>query len=311
VKIVFAGHSRRGAASLRALLDEGHTVPLVLAQPGSESGDVARLAHDAGVAIDFPLDVNASETVRAMRAVSPEVIVLAGYSQIIRQNVLDVAPLGCVNLHAGRLPHYRGSSPLNWALINGEPSFTLSVIQVDTGVDTGDVLVDRSFDIGPDETIADLHDTANTVFPELLVEALRLLESGNLVPRPQAGDDAAYYPLRFPDDGLILWDTLTAQEAHNRIRALSDPYPGAFTYHGDRRVKLARSRLTQTPFFGDPGRVYRLAGDEALVCAADRCLWISVAHDESGGSGLASIARYDRLATVRWLAVEAAARARG
>jgi methionyl-tRNA formyltransferase len=304
VKVVFAGHNPRGVACLRSLVEAGHDVALVLVHPAARDGEVARAAADLALAVDAPDDVNSAEVVARIAALEPGVIVLAGYGQIVRRPLLESARHGILNLHAGKLPQYRGSSPLNWALINGEPEFTLSVIRVDDGVDTGDVIVERTLPIAPNDTIADLHHTANEVFPELLRDALAHAEAGTLKGRSQDEHDAGYYPLRFPDDGLVLWDLVTAEQAHNRIRALTDPYPGAFTFHGSTRIRLLASRPTDVPFYGDPGRVYRAMPDAILVCASDRCLWIDRAETDDGANALAAIDRYDRLATASWRAVE-------
>ncbi len=302
MKLIFAGNGRRGSACLQALLVSVHEPQVVIAHIGAT--EVPELARSAGLPVLTPGDVNDLALISALRDYDADLVVLAGYGQIVKQQLIALTPLGCLNLHAGRLPQYRGSSPLNWALLRGESEVTLSVIQVDEGVDTGDVLAERSFPISPVDTIADLHELANATFPDLLLETLDRASRGVLTPRRQDESDAAYFPLRFPDDGLILWDLVTAEVAHNTIRALTDPYPGAFTFHGSRRLRILRSRLTERPVFGEPGRIYRLAPDAALVCASDRCLWIEEAILDDGGNGFDLIERYDRLATARWLAVE-------
>jgi methionyl-tRNA formyltransferase len=257
-----------------------------------------------GIPLFQPDDVNHPEVIARLRALAPDLTILAGYGPIVKQEFIDCAPLGCINLHGGKLPQYRGSSPMNWALINGDCEFTLSIIRVDTGVDTGDVLIERTFPIGIDDTIADLQATANRAFPEMLLEVLSQIQNGTDRARKQESAEARYFPLRFPEDGLILWDLLTAEQVHNKIRALTDPYPGAFTYYQKRRVKLLRSTLMKGEFHGEPGRVYRKSIQGLLVCAMDRCLWIQRAYMEpDGGDLFDQIQRYDKLATVRDLAV--------
>jgi methionyl-tRNA formyltransferase len=189
---------------------------------------------------------------------------------------------------------------MNWALINGEREITLSAIVLDAGVDTGDVLGERTFAVGVDETIADVHAQANAFFPELLVEVLRGLDDGTDRRRQQEEADAAYWPLRLPDDGLLVWDQVTARQAHDRIRALAPPYPGAFTFWRGRRVKLLRSVLEPRVIKGEPGRIYALGANGMLVCATDRCLRITSAILEDDGSDLSTVvSRYDEFATAR------------
>lgn len=304
MKIVFAGNKERGAACLRAVLAAGHHVAAVVVHSGAGTGAVALEARAHGLPVLDPSDVNAPETVAAVAALEADAVVLAGYGQIVRRELLDVARLGCINLHGGRLPQYRGSSPLNWALINGETEIGISVIQVDEGVDTGDVLGERRLPVGPDDTIADVQKRANEQFPGLLLEVLDLVERGAATPRRQDEAAAVYWPLRFPDDGLILWDALDARAVHNHVRALTDPFPGAFTFHDGRRVRLLRSRQAEGDVRGEPGRVYRVGEDGLLVCASDRCLWVTAARfADDGSDALPAIARYDRLATLRSLAL--------
>jgi methionyl-tRNA formyltransferase len=210
----------------------------------------------------------------------------------------------CINLHGGKVPDYRGSSPMNWSLINGEPSFTLSVLRVDPRIDAGEVLSEATFEIGPNTTIRELHEIANRSFPEQLLTTLEQLENGSLRPRPQ-GTGGAYYPLRFPEDGLVLWDQLSAEQVHNRIRALTRPYPCAFTFWKRRRVDLIASERIDAEFHGVPGRVYRKTSRGLLVCAQDRCLRVTEAVLVDSGRPLAEeIPRYDRLATVEGAVLE-------
>jgi methionyl-tRNA formyltransferase len=300
MRILFAGNKGRGVACLRALVADGHEIAGVLAHPGdAAAGSVADVAAALGLTVFTPRRVNDPETLAALRAFAPELTVLAGYGQIVGEEFLGLARRGCINLHGGKLPSYRGSSPMNWALINGEAEFGISIIEVDRGVDTGDVLAQRTFPIGIDDTIADLQRQANAAFPTMLLDVVRRIADGTLVRRRQDDALAAYYSLRSPEDGLILWDQYTAVEIHNRIRALTDPYPGAFTYLDGRRVKLLRSRLSAQAVHGEPGRIYRVSERGLLVCARDRCLWVEQAvFDPAGENVLATATRYARLATV-------------
>lgn len=283
------------------MLAEGFRIDLAVAHPTdakSWEGSFAQAASDAGLPLLQPDDPNDPAFIERLRGYRPDLAILGGYGKILKGPVIAVPRMMFINLHGGRLPAYRGSSPLNWALINGDREFGISIIKVDTGVDTGDLILERTFPIEPSHTIADLHATVNAAFPGMLVEALRGLRDGTLAPRPQPAG-GAYYPLRFAEDGFILWDQLTAEQAHNRIRALTEPYPCAFTHYRGRKVKLLASRPAESPFYGEPGRIYRVTSKGALVCAADECLWITRAAFEDGSDFLAAAERYAALATVR------------
>lgn len=300
MRILFAGNKNRGVVCLRALIEDGHEIAGVVVQAGSQTpGSLAEAASALALPVHAPRRVNDPDSLAMLSALKPELTVLAGYGQIVGEGFLELAPRGCINLHGGRLPQYRGSSPMNWALINGEAEFGISIIEVDRGVDSGDVLAERTFQIGTEDTIADLQRRADAAFPEMLRDVVGRIGDGTVERRKQNESHAVYYPLRFPEDGLVLWDQLTAVEIHNRIRALTEPYPGAFTYLDGRRVKLLSSRLAAQNVHGVPGRIYRATGRGLLVAARDRCLWIERAVFDPGGENVSAVAaRYARMATV-------------
>ncbi len=304
MRVLFFGNKSRGIACLDAVRAAGHEVVAAVAHAGDArpftSGSFAAYADSLGLGVHQPADPDDVGFLETVRALAPDILVMAGYGPILREPLLTIAPRGCLNLHGGKLPERRGSSPMNWALIDGEPTVTLSVIRADRGVDTGDVLVERTFPIGPDDTIAQVQAIADETFPLMLVEALGGLASGILIPRPQANERAAYYPLRFPDDGFILWDMLDAVAIHNHIRALTTPFPGAFSYWRGRKVMLLASAIPKNDYRGVPGRIYIKNENGLLVSARDRCLWITKATFENDGDdAIPVIPRYERLTTMR------------
>lgn len=304
MEITFFGNGSRGVSCLQALLENGYKINLVVIHP-TDKNTVKELAKQKGITTFEPDDPNSEEALKRLSSLGSDLFVLAGYGKIFYQQIINIPKIMCLNLHGGKLPQRRGSSPMNWALINGDKSFTLSIIKVATGVDCGDVLVERTFNIDINDTIRDLHKIANEHFPVMLLEAVEQIANGTYQLRVQNNIPAAYYPLRFPDDGLILWDMNTAEEIHNCIRALTEPYPCAFTFYNNRRIKLLASELNEYPFYGEPGRIYQKTKRGILVCASDRCLWIkSAVFDDNGQSILDEVNRYDRLATVRWLTIQ-------
>jgi len=301
MEITFFGNGQRGLICLRALVDRGYSINTVVAHPEKREQWLT-VTEPLGIELISPNDPNETSVIDYLKTKNSDVFVLAGYGKIFKQNIIDVPKKMCVNLHGGKLPEYRGSSPMNWALINGETSFTLSVIRVATGVDTGDILKDQTFDIKPDHTIVDLHKTANQKFPEMLCDVLEQIKSDTVNARKQVNAESAYFPLRFPDDGIIVWDMFTAEQIHNRIRALTEPYPCAVTYFKGERIKLIKSEMTEQPFYGEPGRIYQITRRGMLVAASDKCLWISSAKLEDG-TEFSKAERYEQFITVRASAV--------
>ena len=299
--IVFWAKGNRAVECLTRLLEEGYGIVLVITQFGKGHlwyDLLAKKASKFAIPIIELEDPNTDEVKSYLEELCSDLFILAGYGKILKKSIIDIPRLMCINLHAGKLPNYRGSSPMNWALINGEKSFSLSIIKIDSGIDTGPVLLERTFNISINDTIRDLHCIADRNFPLMLSCILKKINNKTYGLMNQDHKHASYYPLRFPEDGLILWDLYTAKQIHNRIRALTEPYPCAFTYYKQKRVRLILSKLSDYDYFGEPGRVYKISPKHGLlVCASDKCLWISEAYFDDGSS--LQIPRYDCLITIK------------
>ena len=302
MKLVYFGKGKRGYYCLSELLKAGFEVCLVVGHEGDDKGEysVFALAEEHNIDSISPENPNDNKTESALRLRKADLFVLGGYGHIIKQNIIDIPKIMTINLHGGKLPDLRGSSPLNWVLINGKSSFTLSIIKVDSGVDTGPIILDRTFDIKIDDTIVDLHKIANQAFPGMLVDVINQIKNNTYKLREQKENTGEYYPLRFPEDGFILFDQLTAEQIHNRVRALTEPYPCAFTYFNGEKVKLIASEHHEIPFYGEAGRVYMKTKRGLLVCGKDKCIWIKRGVFVNGGKDIwHDIGRYDKFATVR------------
>ena len=185
LRVVLAGNKQRGMSCLNSV-SKNHEIVGVVGHPksGHQNSFIDRAKYN-DFKIFQPDNINSSEFLKEIRSIGPDVIILAGYGKIVQNDFISIAKYGCINLHGGKLPKYRGSSPMNWALINGETNFTLSIIQVDLGIDTGDILAEETHPIKPEYDISSLHKIANDVFPQLLDKVLADLEEGNLKPISQ------------------------------------------------------------------------------------------------------------------------------
>ncbi|HEX9489781.1 MAG TPA: formyltransferase family protein [Stellaceae bacterium] len=218
-------------------------------------------------------DVNGRAFVADLAETKPDLLVVAGYPTIFKRPLLSVARLGVVNLHAGRLPQYRGGSPLNWQMINGESVAGFAVLQMDEGIDTGAVWISSQLPIGPRETIMELHARANRLFPPLTLEALAMIAAG-CQPTPQDAAQACYWHQRSRADGRLDFARSTAAEADRFIRALTGSYGGAWCHRDGAEVKLWRARVPERVIRGNPGRVCRIERAGPYVVCADRAILI-------------------------------------
>jgi methionyl-tRNA formyltransferase len=257
MKIIYMGTPQFAVPPLRALRDAGHDIIAVVTRTDKPAGrgkvltppPVKTAALDLGVPVQQPKRVRAPESVAAIQALVPDVIVVAAYGQILPKELLDLPTYGCINIHASLLPAYRGAAPINWAIINGEPETGVTIMQMDEGMDTGAMLLREAVAIGPRDTTGSMLEKLSTLGSRMVVEALAGLADGTLTPVPQDHGKATLAPLLKKEDGRIDWDR-PAAEIHNRVRGLF-PWPGAYTHLDGKLVKVLGSDAVEGS--GEPG----------------------------------------------------------
>ncbi len=235
MRLVFLGTPEFAVPTLPAVVAAGHQVVEVVTQPDRPAGrgqqlvasPVKQAALALGIPVFQPERVKHPDVVAHLAALAPTAMVIVGYGQIIPQNVIDIPPLGIINVHASLLPRYRGAAPIQWAVAHGETITGVTTMRIDAGLDTGEILLQRETAIGEEETALELTPRLGAMGATLLVETLAGLEAGTLVPRPQDSSRATYAPLLKKEDGRIDWSR-PAREIHNRVRGLL-PWPGCYT----------------------------------------------------------------------------------
>ncbi len=243
-RTVFFGTPEFAVPSLDALLEAGIPVPLVVSQPDRPVGRhseprpsaVAAFAAARGLAVEKPERVRANAELAARLAQArPDAIAVVAYGRLLPLEILEMPPLGCVNVHASLLPRHRGASPVQAALLAGDRETGVATMRMEEGLDTGPVYLERRVAIGERETAGELSARLAALGGQLLVETLRGLAAGTLASRPQTGDASFCRPIR-REDGAVDW-TLRADEIARRLRAFT-PWPGLFTFLGAERVKI-------------------------------------------------------------------------
>jgi len=236
MNLVFCGTPRFAVPTLEKLVEAGFTVRLVVTQPDKPSGrgmqlaasPVKQSASRLGIPITQPEKIKKNEEFREQLAgIAPEAIVVVGYGRIIPQWMIDLPPLGNINLHASLLPKYRGAAPIQWAIAMGETVTGVTTMRIDAGLDTGDILLQKELPIGPNDTAETIAPTMAAIGADLMVETLRGLKNGTVQPRPQDNSNSSLAPILNREDGLIDFNR-SAVEILNRLRGFR-PWPGAFT----------------------------------------------------------------------------------
>ncbi len=248
MKAVFLGTPDFAVPTLRAMLEADVDVAGVITQPDRPAGrgqkpapgPVKRLAVERGLSVFQPLKIKDPEAVEFVRRLEPDVMVVVGYGQIIPRAVFEAPPLGTINVHASLLPKYRGAAPVQWAIVNGETVTGVTTMRIEAGLDTGDILLQREFPIGPEETAPELSARLAAGGAELLIETLQGLERGSITPRQQDHARATYAPMLKKEDGRIDW-TMASQQIANRVRGL-EPWPGAYTTFRGKLLHLRKAR---------------------------------------------------------------------
>jgi len=267
----------RGLKCFEAILQSSHRIVGVVTVPhgvDSVNAEMVQLAKRHDIPAIAPSDPHEASTLDLVDTAKPDILVLAGYGKMLRPHLFERPPRGSINLHAGPLPDYRGAAPINWMILRGEETIGISIIQVASGVDTGDILASSSLSITAQDTATTIATKVNAVYPPLLVELLDALEQGRETRIPQRPEDGFQMTRRYPRDGLILWDRMTAMEIHQLVRALSPPYPPAFTYSGNRRIDLLETAVPVRSYHGVAGRVAAHLRSGVIVVAADRGILI-------------------------------------
>lgn len=268
MNIVYFSKGVRGSRCLAYILEAGYDVKAVVGV--SREGSLEEIGRQYDFPLLFPEILNTAATVRQLEDFDPDLFILCGYNKILKPLIIDIPPLGTINLHGGKLPEYRGAAPINWQIINGESSGGCSIIYVDEGIDTGDILAQELYPILPDDTHASVLEKTLHIFPALLGNVLWDIQQGTAKAVPQNPHEGAYFTRRYPRDSRIFWERMTDIQVHNLVRGMHGPYPAAFSYRADIKVEFDRTELLEEDITGTPGRVPLKRGSSAIVLAQNR-----------------------------------------
>ena len=250
MRIVFMGTPEFAVPSLKALCENGYDVVGVFTQPDRPKGrgnkvtmsPVKEYALSQNIPVFQPQRIR-RDGVEDLKALAPDLCVTAAFGQILSQEILDIPPMGNINVHASLLPRHRGSAPINWAILQGDKEAGVTTMMMDKGIDTGDMLLKSATPIQSGETAGELTLRLSQLGADLLLETLHALENGTLVRIPQDESQMTYDPMLDKQMGIIDW-TMDAQSIVNRIHGLN-PWPGCSTAWQDGRLKLLRATVAQ------------------------------------------------------------------
>ena len=264
---------------LQKLIDCGHEISGVFTQPDKPKGrhgvmtppPVKELALKNGLTVYQPVKMKDGTALEMLRQADPELVIVVAYGKILPKEILELPKYGCINIHASLLPKLRGAAPIQWSVINGFEKTGVTSMQMDEGLDTGDMLIKKETAIGENETAGELHDRLSLLGEQVLAETLCALEKGELKPVKQNHSEFTYAPMLSKELSPIDWN-LSAQEVHNKIRGLS-PWPSASARLGEKNVKIHRSVLTDEKG-GLPGEIIEAGKRLVVSCGDGKCIEI-------------------------------------
>lgn len=238
--------------SLEAIYEKGHNIVSVVTNPDKPKGrgmkmiasPVKEFAISKNLPIYQPTTVkNNTEFIKEIQAQNPDIICVVAYGKILPKEILEIPKYGCINVHASLLPKYRGAAPIQWAILNGETLTGVTTMYMDTGMDTGDMILKETVTIGEDETTGELWSRLSKIGGELLVKTIEQIESGNALREPQ-GNNFSMAPMLSKEMAKINWQTKTSREIKNLVRGLN-PIMGAYTIYQNKKIKLWKIEIVE------------------------------------------------------------------
>lgn len=286
--VVFMGTPDFAVPSLKALNEYGCTVSLVVTQPDKPKGrgrkpampPVKEAALEFGYPVIQPGSVKTDEFYHQICEIAPDLLVVVAFGHVLPKRVLEIPRYGAINVHASLLPKYRGPAPIAWAIINGETETGVTTMLMDKGLDTGEMLVTRKCPIRADDTAQTLHHRLAEVGAQALKNTLTGFENQSIRPVPQEHALATYAPMLSKKDGRIDW-SLSAEQIERFIRGMT-PWPGAYTFYDDKRLKIFRAEINAMTTSEAPGTVIKGFSGQLRVSTGDGVLSITEIQGSSG-----------------------------
>ncbi|MBO8136578.1 MAG: methionyl-tRNA formyltransferase [Desulfotomaculum sp.] len=281
MRIVYMGTPEFAVPCLKKIIKQNYQLVAVVTQPDKPKGRGKKLqpppvkvtAQKYNLPVYQPEKINTAEFITKLKELEPDLIVVVAYGKILPKEILNLPPLGCVNVHASLLPKYRGAAPIHWAVINGEKETGVTTMYMDEGMDTGDMILSRAVPIKEDETVGEVHDKLAELGAEVLGETLNLIAEGRAPRTPQNSKEATYAPMLKREHEIINWDR-TALEIKNHIRGMN-PWPGTYTKLKGKILKIWRAEIVKCDSSEQPGTVISCKNNKIVVQTGEGCLAVT------------------------------------
>ncbi len=270
IKIVLFLSGQRGLEVLKKLTSEKYDIIKIIVG-STDDYQLLNSKKEIDVEIAYEKNVNDNLFVQNISNLNVDYFVMSGFKQILKKEILNIPKKGTLNLHAGKLPEYRGGSPLNWQIINGEKYAYISTILTDEGIDTGNVLSEEKIEILETDDIRSLHEKVNKLFPNLLIDSLLMIEMGNYGTK-QNEEKASYWHQRNDDDGFVEFRNSSSDQINRTVKALTLPYPCAWGLINNEKVRIIKAEVSKTQLKGSPGKIVYISSEGPYVICKEGSL---------------------------------------
>lgn len=276
MKVVYMGTPDFAVGPLEALVKNGYEVTAVVTQPDKAKGRSGQLtpspvkecALKYNIPVLQPVKIKTPEAVEELKQYEADIFVVAAFGQILSKEILDMPKFGCINIHASLLPKYRGAAPIQWSIIDGEEETGVTIMQMDVGLDTGDILTQKIVPITAEDTGESLFDKLQIAGSELLIETLPMIENAKVTPVKQDEEKSTYAKMLTKELGNIDFSK-AADEIEHLVRGLNS-WPSAYTYYGKKTMKIWKAQVVKETIPGESGQIVRVNKDSIdVACGKD------------------------------------------
>lgn len=280
MKIIYMGTPEFAVPALESIAKNNYDIPLVVTQEDRRKGrgkkliptDIKAKALELGLEVFQPENINSKESIEKLKNINPDIIIVTAYGQILKKEILEMPKYGCINIHASILPKYRGAAPINRAIMDGEKETGITIMQMEEGLDTGDILSIEKINIEANDDSEILHDKLKKIGGELIIKTLKDIELGNIKNIKQDDSKATYAEKIFKDTGLIDWN-MNGEDLRNFVRGLK-PWPSAYTFYKGDIFKIGEVELNNKIGNDEVGKVLKVSKEGIFVNGVDNTILI-------------------------------------
>lgn len=296
MKVIYMGTPEFAVPTLESIYNKGYDISLVITQEDKPKGrgkkfqytPVKEKALAFGLEVYQPKNVNSLESIEKIKNLEPDFIIVAAYGQILKKEILSIPKYGCFNVHASLLPKYRGAAPINWSIINGDTETGISIMEMEEGLDTGDIVLTESIEIDESDDYITIHDKLSLLGGNLILEAMDQIVDGNAKFIKQDDSQSNYAPMIFRETGHIDW-TLSGKKICNLVRGLK-PWPVAYTIYNDEIVKIHKTKYIASKKSSNYGEILQVNKEGIFVTVSDGIIIIE--ELQFSGKKVLTVAQY-------------------